>query len=285
MSGRFVARHRLCGAALTLALGLVPSVAVANAWVRPQGDGLAIAKYSYWSSTDAFDAERARQPFPENAKSTLDQLNLYLEYGWSDELTLIGNFFLNSASYQSDSFSGTTTSLGDQEFGLRYRLDPTSSADSPWVGAVQGLISVPAYDSGREPAAGPGGPGIELRYSVGRHFQAARHAAFIDAGAAVRLRGGKPADELRFDVVNGVYFTPRWLGLAEFNLIQGLGNGKGYTPSNFIDSNNYDLMKLQLSLAPGLTENTRLQFGYEYDLCGRNTGAGSGPFIALWLTF
>jgi len=274
----------LLAAGLALATAGLAAPAWAGAWVRDDGEGLAILKYSHWRASDAFDDDGSRVPFPDGGRSRLGQLNLYLEYGASERITLVGNFYANRVEYRSRTFEGQNTGLGDQEFGLRYRLG-SASADSPWVSAVQGLANVPGYDSDDVPALGLGGGGFELRYSAGRPFAWGARNGYVDLGAALRRRAGNPADEVRADAVVGLALAQDWQGIAELNLIKGLGNGRGYNPVNFIDSNDYDLAKVQLSALRSFGPAARLQLGYSHDIAGRNTGAGGGPFVALWWFF
>lgn len=265
----------------------------AGAWVRENDQGMAILKYSYLSGNKYFADDRSKAHFSDNGRSRQEQLNLYMEYGITDDLTLIGNFYLTRASYSSDTFpKQQTTAFGDQEAGLRYRLDPPFSTGSAWVGAVQGGVIVPAYNADSSPAVGQGGGGMELRYSIGRTYAMFGLRGYLDLGGGVRLRSGRPADELRADMVAGLDFNERWRGAVELNVIRGLGNGhrgnRQYTNSedkSDIDSSNYDLIKQQLSIARAMGGGKYLQAGYAHPIAGRNTGMGGGPFVAFWWEF
>lgn len=274
------------GVALWGLLAILPGQAMAGAWVQEAGKTLVIVKASHSDSSVAFDDAHHRTRFPGDGKSRLDQLNLYVEHGITADLSFIGNFYADEARYKNDTGYGrhVTRGLGDQEIGLRYRLDP-GGGQGAWVGAAQVLVSIPAYDRHDEPALGLGDYGAELRYSVGRGYRLGQRDGYLDAGLAVRLRGADAADEVRFDVASGMTLAPGWMALAEFNVIQGLGNGRGWNRSNLIESNNYDLTKLQLSALHSLSAGTQLQFGVQRPLAGRNTGGGSAVFVAAWWRF
>lgn len=282
-SGRHLSPARL---ALLGALACLPVTmpVSAGAWVAEKGKTLSILKLSHTNDAAAFDGSSDRTRFPDRGKSRQDQLNLYVEHGLTDDLTLIGNFYYNRVRYDSDTFEGRNSGFGDQELGIRYRLNPPLG-DEAWVGAVQALVGIPTYDEDDTPALGLGGYDFELRYSVGRGYTLGNRNGYVDAGAAVRLRTGDPADELRFDISSGIALTDNWMIIGELNVIEGLGNSGGRNRMSFIDSTDYDLTKLQLSALYTLTHDLHFQVGYVEPVFGRNTGAAGGPFIAAWWRF
>lgn len=254
--------------------------ASAGAWVQGDGATLLILKYIHSDGSRQFDDGHHRVDFGDGGHSRQDQLNLYLEHGLSARLSLVGNFYLSQVGYRNDYGRGQSTGAADQELGLRYALPPAGA----WQQALQGLVSIPAYDRDDQPALGLGDYGTELRYSAGRGYQLGAHAGYVDIGAAVRLRGADAADEARLDATAGLALAPAWMLLGELNVIQGLGNGRGSNPVNFIQSTNYDLTKLQLS-ALYTGGGLQWQLGWQQPVMGRNTGAGGGPFVAAWWRF
>lgn len=281
---------RAAGAAVALAAMLAAGPCVAGAWVQDQGATLMILKASHSDSGVAFDDGHHRTQFPDDGSSRQDQINLYVEHGLTDDLTFIGNFYLSRYGYRNRYGDSSTSGLGDQEIGLRYRLDP--GAQASWQRALQVLLSIPAYDKDDDPALGFGDYNVELRYSVGRGYSLGTHDAYLDMGMGVRLRGADSADEVRLDIASGVSLAPRWMLIGELNVIQGLGNGSGDNPlylgqenGNPIASNNYDLTKLQLSALYTLPSGSQLQAGYQQPIAGRNTGGGGAAFVAVWWRF
>ncbi len=257
--------------------------AFADAWTQEQGHALWIVKALYSDSGKYFDDGHHRDDFGFDGKSRQEQLNLYLEYGLTDRLTLVGNFYASRFGYRNDFDDQSRTGFSDQEIGLRYGLDP--DREGPWVGAVQALAVFPGYgnhDDAGKPVLGLGGSGLELRYSVGRGYMLGTHSAYVDMGAAIRLRTGDAADEARAAISSGVAFTPKWMAIGELNIIQGLGNGDG--PNNVAQLNtaDYDLTKVQLSALYTTPGGLQLQLGWQQPVLGRNTGAGGGPWAALW---
>ncbi|BBG31027.1 hypothetical protein ZBT109_2295 [Zymobacter palmae] len=275
-----------------LAAGLSSSFeAQAAAWVQPQGKGEVIVQYLQWSSHTTYNRHSSREAYGDNGKSSLKQLNPYVEYGLTPDVTLIGNFYLKQASYSNDADYGhrSTTAFGDQEMGIRYNLPPTfAGLDAPWVGAAQWLLVLPFYSrhkDGSQPDVGMGGIGNEFRYSIGRPISLFDRPGYIDLGTALRLRTGGPADEWRVDIASGLYLTPKWLMIGEINQITGLRNGHDNGDNPSLDPYNYNQTKLRLSFVRQISDSTRLQLGYEYYAAGRNTGAGGAPFVGFWWHF
>jgi hypothetical protein len=257
--------------------------AFADAWTQRQGHALWIIKGLYSDSGKYFDDRHHRDDFDFGGKSRQEQLNLYLEYGVTDRLTFVGNFYASRFGYRNAFNDQTRSGFSDQEIGLRYGLDPDQ--DGPWVGALQTLAVFPGYgdhNDSSKPVLGLGGHGLELRYSVGRGYALGTHSGYVDMGAAIRLRTGDAADEARATISSGVAFTPKWMAIGELNLIQGLGNGKGPNNVEQLNTADYDLTKVQLSALYIARSGMQLQLGWQQPVLGRNTGAGGGPLAALW---
>lgn len=281
---------RGCVLAMVLAL---PISAQAGAWVQPDGDTLVILKYLHSEGSGWFDDSHHRTDFDDHGRSRQDQLNLYLEHGLSDRLSLVGNFYLSAVGYRNDYGSHRTFGLGDQEIGLRYALPITPG--SSWQHALQALVSIPAYDRdatyhpenpSARPALGLGDYALELRYGRGRGYTLGARKGYVDLGGALRLRGSAASDEVRLDGVVGLDLGGRWTLLGELNVIQGLGNGRGNADfqTYVATGTNYDLTKVQVSALYAAT-GMQWQFGYQQPLMGRNTGAAGGPFLAAWWRF
>ncbi|MBB4592447.1 hypothetical protein [Xanthomonas cannabis] len=303
----------LSALALGCTLAALPGAALAGAWTQPQGDTLVIVKALHSDGRGWFDDSHHRttfgdgQQFDGNGRSRQDQLNVYVEHGLTDRLSVIGNFYFSDVGFSShDSGRGrqqtSTTGFADQEIGLRYALP--SAPDDVWRSSVQGLVSIPAYGRSKtyhpnnpqantDPALGLGDYGLELRYSRGRGYTLGGRNGYVDLGGAVRLRGSAASDEVRVDASTGLSLTPSWLLLGELNVIQGLGNGR----NNFdvagsaggvgfvATGTNYDLTKLQLSTLYTAPGGSQWQLGYQQPVMGRNTAAAGGPFVAAWWRF
>ncbi len=94
------------------------SGASAGAWLQPQGEGLAIAAPDFSESTRYFDSNGRLIPIPAYQKFSL---GTYIEYGLSDEFTLVAQPFFDSDK-QSTSPSPTRLTTGGTDIGLRAGL-------------------------------------------------------------------------------------------------------------------------------------------------------------------
>lgn len=297
--------------ATSCALAGFPGAAVAGAWTQPEGDTLVIVKALHSDGRGWFNDAHHRttfgdgQDFDGNGRSRQGQLNVYVEHGLTDALSVIGNFYFTDVGFSSYGGNGrtrtSTTGFADQEIGLRYALP--SAPDDDWRSSVQALVSIPAYgrsktyhpnNPGRDPALGLGDYGLELRYSRGRGYMLGERNGYVDLGGAVRLRGSAASDEVRLDASTGLSLTPSWLLIGELNVIQGLGNGRNdttvisSTPGDtgyVATGTNYDLTKLQLSTLYTAPGGSQWQVGYQQPVMGRNTAAAGGPFVAAWWRF
>lgn len=295
-------RPALCRVVAASLLSLpVTTPVLANAWVQEEGKTLTILKFSHTDASDVFDGDGDHTHFSNKGHSRQDQINLYIEHGLTPDLTLVGNFFYQEMRYrdrpdppaeptaETNAFDETTQGFGDQEFGVRYRLNPGFSDD--WVGSLQAIVSVPTYNRDADLALGEGGYHFELRYSIGRGFMLGERSGYIDAGIAGRKRTGNPADEIRADATVGLSLTPKLMVIGELNHIEGLGNNSGNNEPDgsddlvYINSTDYDLTKLSLSGLYSVSEGMQLQAGYMQPVAGRNTGAAGGPFVAAWWRF
>jgi hypothetical protein len=295
VSPRLRARSlRQCALVMLLAL---PASAYAGAWVQRDGETLVILKYIHSDGRGWFDDGHHRTDFDRGGRSRQDQLNLYLEHGLDDRLSLIGNFYFTQVGFNADDGPlrqrRSTTGLADQELGLRYALGQAHG--DPWHSALQTLISIPAYGRTKtyqpnhpsaQPALGLGDYALELRYSRGRSYTLGGRNGYVDLGGALRLRGSAASDEVRLDGTVGLDLSERWAVLGELNLIQGLGNGRGNADlqTYVATGTNYDLTKVQFS-AMYHAAGMQWQFGYQQPLTGRNTSAAGGPFLAAWWRF
>ncbi|NVN10626.1 hypothetical protein HUK84_05600 [Nguyenibacter vanlangensis] len=272
--------------ALALAgVSAAPREGRAAAWTQPAGQGIVIIQEDRWSGTHGFNDSHDLFRFPNNGESYVNQTNVYVEYGLTNKLTLLGNFWLNQVGYDNDFGKTENFGFGDQEFGARYKMRPLGFLNGPWVGSSQLLIGVPTYrvHNVSQPL-GVGGVAVELRHAIGRPYLLFGHWSYIDLSGGIRFRTGRGADELRFDAAHGTLLWGGFTLMEEFSQIQTLDNGVAFNVGNPISSTNFDLTKMRFSLLKRLGP-VSIQAGYERDLAGRNTGSGGGPFVGIWIPF
>jgi hypothetical protein len=262
----------LCGALLS------PS-AQAGAWTLAEGTGQAILTTSYYETTDRFDAHRDRVSGNRFEKVTL---NPYLEYGLTNAVTLgLSPEYEFLENHVGGGRTDQTNGFGDVETFARGRL----WHDDWSVLSVQGMVRAPTgYNEKRSPALGYDQVDLEGRLLYGLSGTVAGTSWYTDLEAGYRKRFGSPADEVRADLAFGWRPVSDWLLLAQsFNTL-GLRNASSSTTAQ-TNGPDYDSFKLQLSAVYTLSERVSVQAGGWREIGGRNSGAGNGALLALWLTF
>ncbi|MGC1480521.1 MAG: hypothetical protein WA771_08450 [Chthoniobacterales bacterium] len=261
---------------------VTPPRSWAGAWAKPQGEGLAVLSYYFYTTADQFGDGWDREDFGFDGRFTKNEWNLYVEYGLTDQFTLIGNFFLDGLAYSNEFGRDTNFGLADQEVGLRYQFAQSIPQ------ALQFTVKIPGpYDVNDSPALGNGQTDIELDYYIGHAFPVGSRWGFFDLGFGYRLRTAEPADELRWYLTGGIQITD-WLDIyfIEASGIHGLGNDEPqFVGDNILLTTDFDLIKIGASALVEPVEGWILQAGPYWHAAGRATGAGGGFKIAVWREF
>ncbi len=259
-----------------------PASSQAGAWTQPKGEGLAVLAYYFYTTDEQFGDGWKREDFGFDGRFTKNEWNLYVEYGLTDGVTLIGNFFLDGLAFENEFGRDTNFGLADQEIGLRYRL----SEKIPQ--ALQLMVKIPGpYDVNDSPALGNGQTDVELDYFIGHPFPFGSRWGFVDVGVGYRLRTAEPADELRWYFTGGIELTD-WLDVyfLEASGIHGLGNDTPQSVGdNILLTTDFDLIKVGASALVEPITDWIIQAGPYWQIAGRATGAGGGFKVAVWREF
>lgn len=262
-----------CLASLSLA-----SAALAGAWTKPEGKGEVIVTSLYFSSGGFWDngAHHSAQPRFEKI-----ELNPYLEYGYSDEITLGGNLFLHALS--QDSRAGSTAAehnfgLGNSEFFARYQLYQSPQS----VVSLQPLISLPsAYEQSAAPRSGSDSFDGELSLLGGHNFALFGQSHYGEARIGYRHRLDSDLhDQLRIDAKLGLRLNENWEMIPAAYGVFALASAPNPTFTED-GQQDYDLVKLEAMLRYNLSEQSYLQGGGFAHLYGRNVGDGSGFMLSF----
>lgn len=253
--------------------------AYAGAWLQPKGRGQIILNSLYYTSDSRYDDYGFRQPQSTYQKY---EINPYIEYGLYEELTIGANLSLQSvAQDNARGISQKTTALGDSEFFVR---TPVWQNKKLFISAAP-MIKIPSPSSSNDtPRVGSSYPDLALGLSLGSHFHAYGRKHFVDVGYTYRHRLGKPLDQMQLSTTIGLSITDRWSLLS-----QAFTTTRTSTPisPSFTQSasDDYDLLKLQISVVYRFTDRTSFQFGAFGDVAGRNVGIGRGTLFSVWRTF
>jgi hypothetical protein len=247
-----------------------PCVAFAGAWTLPQGTGQAVVTATASTATSTFDGSGLAGA-PRYNKL---ELQGWLEYGLTDQLTVIGAPGLQHVDIASP-VGAQRTGLGYTELGGRYRFLQSGQ----WVASGQVTVRIPGTNDTSNPAAiGYTGIETDIRGLVGRSFALGRMPAFVDFELAERVRTGAPPNELRADATFGLQAAQQWLLLAQsFNVIS---EGAGSPPFA-----SYEYYKLQLSAIYSLSPKVSLQLGGFTTYAGRNALQENGAIFGVWFRY
>lgn len=254
------------------ALGLLstPTVASAGAWTLPEGTGQSLGAVTASTSTRVFD-DGGLVPTPRYNKA---EANLLLEYGLTDDLTVIFEPGLQHIDIASPT-NAQRTGLGYTYMGARYQF----WQGDHWVISGQATLQVPGtVNSGNPAAVGYTDVEGDFRLLLGHDFMLGTLSAFTDLEVAQRQRGDGAPDEFRIDGTLGVQVLPRWMLMAQsFNVIS---EGAG---SPLFGS--YAYYKLQLSALYTLTPDWSLQAGGFATYAGQNSLQENGLIFGVWRRF
>jgi len=264
--------------ACALALAALPFRAFASAWTQNQGSGQAILTGTYYDTSSYWSNQGHKQSEPTYSQY---DLNPYIEYGLTSDITVGTNFFL-LRDHQDGSTTGTSQTswgLGDSEFFLRKRL---------WQGdglvfSAQPMVKLPS-PTDTMPKLGGSSPDAGLGLSGGYSFIAWGLQDFADIDTQYRHRFGTPKDQVNLAGTVGISVSPSWMIMP-----QTFFTYRTTTPTNAVFTNSgaddYNLITMQLSAVYKVTDETSLQFGGFDHVAGRNTGSGDGVLFAVWKKF
>ncbi len=278
-----VLRYLIC-------LVLLPTGAIAAAWTLPEDLAQHIVTYRYYSTDQFFDARGKKQD--KRGHYRKHEAQYYGEYGVTDRITTglsliasrekdiprIDAFDLNNASSaETISISGLTRS----DVFARYQL----YRDNRNALSVQGTVTMPALYTEELPNtivkddwAG------EIALSAGRNFAWLGQYHFVDLQAGYRYRRGILGNQINMQATLGLRPYADWLVLAQWRQTAAVG-GINYAATTITGQNDHDLTVAQLSLAHNIHEQVTLEVGGFSHIDGRNTGAGGGGMVSVWLRF
>lgn len=252
----------------------------ASAWTLPEGSGKLITTATRYRADDRFDASGNRAPQPEFRKA---ELNPYVEYGWSDRLTLGGSALMQRIANRAAT-PGQQVNYGitDAELFLRRRLWQTAGI----VLSAQPLVKLPRLEA-RDNAAALGSPHPEAALSLhaGFDFSHGKLNHYADFSLGYRKRFGESSDQIAY--TETIAFSPAkplTVLLQSFGTYSMEGT---FDPSSFTLSSrdDYHLLTLQASVVYHMDSRTSVQLGAFDHVMGANTGSGHGFLFAVWRNF
>ncbi|REF87746.1 hypothetical protein DES32_1375 [Methylovirgula ligni] len=241
----------------------------ASAWLEPPGEGQIITGSVFSDSTRYFDPNGKLIPIPAYEKFSLGS---YIEYGLSDEFTLVARPFFDHDTQATTPTTRLTT--GGTDIGLRAGV--ANFGDT--VISVQAVAHVPFVS--RQPLVNFDSDSIvsgDFRLLIGHSFSLAGMDGFVDLQGSYRLVGDDMPDEWHADVTLGARPRP--------NILLLLQSFATIAPQATADSPAYNWVKLQESLVYDVSTTWSVQGGVFETVAGTNAGRELGPLAAVWYRF
>jgi len=208
--------------AIAAALLLLAASAEAGPW--PVGKGKLYAKLSYefLRSRELAQPDGTRVDIPEFVKQGS---GLYLAWGASDRLTLIGDL----PAWRSSDLEAFAreTGFGDLRLGAQYQVARTGG----WLLATRGVVQAPTGDETRAGGLLPTGSGVweaEGVFSVGRSLAGGSGYGFLELGH--QYRGGGLTDGVLYGVQLGWNATRRLTLAASLRGVEPYSHAPKQTP-------------------------------------------------------
>ncbi|MFQ5651294.1 MAG: hypothetical protein ACE5IY_15265 [bacterium] len=280
---------------ILLLLVTTPDVpAYAGAWTQKRGAFFYKLGVLRFESTSQYLLNGERESLSNKGRVIDLSVYHYLEYGLSDELTVIASVPFKKVSFDCaiEECDKSSSGLADLFLGFRYRL-----SNRRWIVSIEsGLKLAPGYETDEDkldsaPPLGDGQTDFDLRLLLGHPLFNYRGYLNIDAG--FRTRSGDPVDELPFSLELGLNLTDDYLLIGRLHGVRSISEDAGQknfrivngTIQNFIGTGAVeDFVKGQLQLIYKLSATISLAFELDQVLTGRNTShattVGAGLVIA-----
>lgn len=257
------------------------SPAHGGAWTKGESEGEFILNALFFQSDAFFDRQGDKQNQPVFSKY---EVNPYVEYGYSDRLTLGANVFLHYI--EQDQPNGSTSrenfGIGDPELFARYRLQQGDN----WVLSVQPLFKLPSiYSDAAVPRSGSDVADAELSLLGGYAFRWRGQSHYVETRLGYRHRFDEELeDQLRFDIKAGLRYNDRWEFIPAITTIWAVDARKDpvFTEDG---QNDFDLVKLEAMARYNLNHSRYLQFGGFSHVYGENVGDGEGVMLSAGFLF
>jgi protein XagA len=266
-AGRRLGRSRGCAGAIALIVA-APAAALAGAWTLPQGSGLLIETLYGWTGYGLPFGGTPAVP------QTKVEAQTYFEYGFTDRLTIFGQFSLEHYALgapTSDVYNG----LDYSSVGLRAKLWSTGE----WVFSGEAIGYAPGARDSTQPAqAGNTGGAGEARLLAGTNFTLWSTPGFVDAQIGYRLRTAGPPDEWHGDLTIGLKFTPRiMLMLQDFTTVSAASTNPGFPA--------WRSSVVEASVVYALDDKWSVQFGLFASVWAVKTNTQRGAALSVWRRF
>lgn len=275
-------RRRISIFAAMLCFWLIPASSHAAAWTQPYGEVQFFENYNIYTTqytnVERFSIGSSTVTVSEEERFVKMEFKPLLEVGATEDLTLGISPSLQELTAINGGGYHINWGLADVDFFLRQKL----WTDGFSVISVQPLVKMfGIYDEAESPSLGQKQVDLELRGLYGFSFKENTRWHYVNIEGAYRKRMEEPSDEMKFEASLGYEFYPR------IQIVPQISGTFAVNKSNNADSlatnsNDYDLVKAQLSFVKRYKENHAIQVGGYTHVYSRNTGDGVGFLLSYW---
>lgn len=296
----------------------LPQMALAGAWTLKEGGMYNRFAFNYYYSDRLFGSSGGSDFMPMRGRFYDKNLNWYEEYGVTDRITVLSSVYYKWLNANDMYVKSESEGVGDVDLGIKYKL-----YDGPVVVSVQGLIKYGQLYDNENPQIGNHQNDYELRLLLGRSLWPL--PAYCGLELAYRLRDNGPSDEFRYLLEFGGNLSKKLSARIKLDGIHAIGNADspksfearpqsgtlnlndlllkpvsgGFSANTgqqvqFIDiqslsnptlATEYDLIKLDMTLAYQLTERLGVEVEVTPAIYGENTSKGVTSTLAFTYTW
>ena len=221
--------------------------------------------------------------YTSDPKFTDMNLGNYIEYGLTDNISIINSIYYKKIRNEFTA-SGTTTTtetsgIADVEIGVKHKLSESDNG----IFSHQVMVKIPGrYDKNSNLPLGNGQVDVEYRILYGlslwRWFP-----GYANFEAGYRYRAEAPSDEFRYLAETGANITDRFFARIKLDGILSMKNADSTTniSGNPTTGSQFDLLKFDSALGYKLTDTWGLELGYTSTLNAKNTAKGTTYSVGL----
>lgn len=262
------------GLCIIMTVGIAGATpALAGAWPQTPGAVQIIVPFSNTSASETYDDDGKALRRNRYSKQ---ELAPYIEYGFSERITLVGNLAL---THERSSWLGTTISdraVSRIETGARFALGKWQNT----LFSIQPLLAWHGAASTDDPFASRRGDiDGEIDVTMGQNFTWLGMDGFTDNLIGIRVRPADRPSELKANLTIGIRPLARTMVMLKSESYTSLSGGGGVAPSQVQSS------KLGFSLVQEIDKTVSVELNAMASVSGRNTIKERSLGLALWYHF
>lgn len=257
----------------------------ADATGFPQGRGntMLINGIFYYEANAFWDVNRNLSYYDEDGLYQSLSYRIYLEHGFSTNLTGILIFPYSGAVYESLNFRESRRATGDIEAGFAWRFWYPAE---DFMLSARALFIYPAYASSPSPVPGFGYKGLDFQLIAAGGFILGNRPAFYSISGGFRTYFETDIFQWLYSVNAGTEIARNLELLLELSGRWSDSSDVTFTPQDIFINTNFDLHKAGIGLLWMFRPNSAGLLGQIYaDYYGKRVAKGRAASLSLVLHF